>query len=104
MVAIDRRVGYLFAGFMVLLVIALARATWLGTVRAGTLQRAADGQQIVTTTIPATRGAIVDRNGVQLALSESADDVIADPFLIKGQAMTDAEKLSLILRRPMLPL
>ena len=33
-------------------------------------------------TIPAMRGTITDRNGVVLALSESADDVIADPMLI----------------------
>jgi cell division protein FtsI/penicillin-binding protein 2 len=83
MVAIDRRVGYIFIAFLSLLAVAVARAVYLGVVRAPSLQQAAVSQQVTTVPIPATRGAITDRNGVQLALSESAADVIADPYLIK---------------------
>jgi cell division protein FtsI (penicillin-binding protein 3) len=98
---IDRRVGFLFLGFMVLLGIALARATYLGAFKADALQRAASSQQIVTTQIPATRGTITDRNGVQLAISQSASDVTADPFLIKNPVPA-AQKLAPLLHEPVL--
>jgi cell division protein FtsI (penicillin-binding protein 3) len=104
MAAIDRRVGYLFLGFLLLLGIALSRATYLGAFEADTLQHAAAIQQVVTTPIPATRGTITDRDGVQLALSESAADVIADPLLIKDHAMSVAQVLSPILHKPVLTL
>ena len=101
MTAIDRRVGFLFLGFMLLLGIALMRATYLGAFKADSLQRAASSQQIVQTQIPATRGTITDRSGVQLALSQSAADVIADPFLIK-HPLPVAQKLAPVLHKPML--
>jgi cell division protein FtsI/penicillin-binding protein 2 len=83
MVAIDRRVGYLFLAFLALLAAAVARAAYLGVIKADTLQQVAVSQQITNVPIPAARGAITDRDGVQLALSESAADIIADPYLIK---------------------
>ena len=42
---------------------------------------------------------ITDRNGVDLAISESADDVIADDFLIK-QPLATAQKLAPLLGKP----
>ena len=51
--------------------------------RAGSLQRVAATQQVTKLTLPAARGTITDRNGVELAISQSADDVAADPILIK---------------------
>jgi cell division protein FtsI (penicillin-binding protein 3) len=101
MAAIDRRVGLLFVGFLVLLAVALTRATYLGAFKAGSLQRVASNQQIVETQIPATRGVITDRDGVQLAISQSAADVIADPFLIVHK-LAAAQKLSAVLHTPML--
>jgi cell division protein FtsI/penicillin-binding protein 2 len=101
MTAIDRRVGFLFLGFMLLLGAALVRATYLGAFKADSLQQAASIQQIVTTQIPATRGTITDRNGVQLAISQSAADVVADPFLIVNK-LSAAQKLAPLLHRPML--
>jgi cell division protein FtsI/penicillin-binding protein 2 len=80
----DRRIGLVFLGFLALLSIGLLRATYLGTLRAGSLQQSAASEQIMQRVIPATRGAITDRNGVELAVSESADDVVADPYLIKN--------------------
>ena len=41
MAAIDRRVGFIFMGFLALLVVALSRATYLGVIKAPTLQQAA---------------------------------------------------------------
>jgi cell division protein FtsI (penicillin-binding protein 3) len=98
---IDRRIGALFVAFLALLGIALARATYLGSVRAGSLARAAATQQVSNVIVPAPRGAITDRNGAELAISESADDVVADPYLIKNAVAASAE-LSPVLGIPQL--
>ena len=83
MALVDRRIGLLFLAFVGLLAIALLRATYLGAVKAGSLQQAAATQQVTAVTIPAPRGTITDRNGVELAVSEAVDEVVADPYLIK---------------------
>ncbi len=101
MALIDRRIGLLFGGFVLLLVIALARASYLGLFRAGALQHAAAVEQVARQPIPAARGTITDRNGVVLALSESADEVIADPYLIdKGDPLETARRLAPLLDLP----
>jgi cell division protein FtsI/penicillin-binding protein 2 len=98
---INRRIGLLFLAFLVLLAVALMRAAYLGAVQSGTLRRAAATQQVVREQIPAQRGTITDRNGVELAISESADEVVADPYLIKkGDPQTVAEKLAPLLGKP----
>ena len=99
MASLDRRIGILFLAFLGLLGIAVARATYLGTIRAGSLQTAAATQQVVQEPVPAPRGTITDANGVQLAISESADDVSADPYLIK-QAHRVAARIAPLLGRP----
>jgi cell division protein FtsI (penicillin-binding protein 3) len=93
---IDRRIGILFIVFIAFLGIALARATYLGSVRAGSLEREAATQQVSNVVTPAPRGAITDNNGAELALSESADDVVADPYLIKNAVSASAELSSLL--------
>ncbi len=99
MALIDRRIGLLFVAFIALLGVAVTRATYLGAIRAGSLQKAAVTQQVSLVTIPAQRGSITDRNGVELAISESAADVAADPYLIKNpQAM--AQQLSPLVGKP----
>jgi cell division protein FtsI/penicillin-binding protein 2 len=95
----DRRIGILFVAFVALLSIAVMRATYLGAVRAGSLQRAAATQQVTKVDIPAPRGAITDRHGVELAVSVSADDVVADPYLIKDP-QTVAQQLAPLLGQP----
>jgi cell division protein FtsI (penicillin-binding protein 3) len=101
--AIDRRIGWLFLGFLGLLVVAVARAGYLGVIRAPSLQQAAASQQVSDTTVPATRGLIVDRDGVELALSQSADNIIADPYLIAADGpQTIARKLAPLLGQPVL--
>src|SRR4051794_39735272 len=97
-VSIDRRIGFLFAGFLILLALAGARATWLATVKSGKLQTAARSQQVADNTVPARRGTIVDRHGVELAVSEPASDVSATPYLVKDPVAA-ARKLSPILDR-----
>ncbi len=102
MVAIDRRIGYIFLAFVALLAVAVARAGYLGVINGPSLQHAAASQQISDEVIPATRGTITDRNGVELAVSESAANVIADPYLIKNPQPA-ARKLAALLGKPVLP-
>jgi cell division protein FtsI (penicillin-binding protein 3) len=99
---IDRRIGWIFLAFLALLALALTRATYLGAVKAGSLQQAAISQQITQNVVPAARGTITDRTGVQLAISESAADVVADPYLVK-HPVEAAQKLAPLLGKPVLP-
>jgi cell division protein FtsI (penicillin-binding protein 3) len=101
MAMLDRRIGWIFVAFLGLLALALSRATYLGVIKAGSLQQAAISQQISRDVIPAARGTITDRNGMQLAISEAADKVVADPYLIKDP-LAAAQKLAPLLRRPVL--
>ena len=82
----ERRIGLLFALFLSLLVIAGGRTLWLGGVQAKSLQRAAATQQVDEIHVPARRGAISDRTGVELAVAEPAADVAATPYLVKQPA------------------
>ncbi len=83
MAAVQSRIGAIFGVFFLLLVLAAARALYLGTVRAPALRRAAETQQLSTETLPAQRGTITDRNGIDLAVSEPAQEISADPYLIR---------------------
>jgi cell division protein FtsI/penicillin-binding protein 2 len=84
MTLIQRRVGLLFAFFFLLLVLAVARTLYLGGPHSAALRRAAQNQQLTQETVPAQRGTITDRNGVPLAISEPAEQLSADPYLIKA--------------------
>ena len=98
---LDRRIAGIFLAFVALLGLALIKAVDFGVFKAGSLQQAAVSQQITRDVLPAPRGTITDRNGVDLAISESADDVIADDFLIK-QPLAAAQKLAPLLGKPVL--
>jgi cell division protein FtsI (penicillin-binding protein 3) len=80
---LERRIGFLFGVFLVLLAFGAARASWLGLVRAPSLKRAAATQQKSDVVVPARRGAITDRSGVELAVSQPATTIAATPYLIK---------------------
>src|ERR1700755_914671 len=88
MVLVERRIGLLFAFFLCLILLAGLRSLQLGTLKGGMLAKAAASQQTAHTVVPAHRGTIVDRKGVELAVSEAADDISATPYLVpnKGQA------------------
>jgi len=96
---LDRRIGLLFAVFLLLLGAASMRAAWLGTVKAGSLKARAVTQQVEDLEVPARRGTITDRNGVELAVSEDATTVFANPFLVKRPAAV-AAKLAPLVGRP----
>jgi cell division protein FtsI (penicillin-binding protein 3) len=96
---IQRRIGLLFALFLLLLTIAAVRALWLGTVQAGALRERALSQQTEDLVVPARRGTITDRHGLELAVSEDAVTVFANPFLIEDPVEV-AAKLSPLIDRP----
>ena len=96
---IDRRLGLLFCGFLLIFSFAFARAFWLQGVRGGTLRAEAHSQQVTQVTIPGERGRVLDRNGKVLAASEDAADVVATPYQVKNLGET-ALKLHDILGEP----
>ena len=96
---LDRRIGLLFALFLLLLAAASVRAAWVGTVKAGSLKERAQTQQVQEMKVAAPRGTISDRRGVELAVSEDSVTVFANPFLIKNPSGV-AARLSPLLGRP----
>jgi len=78
----QRRIGAIFALFFVLLILAAGRTVYLGVLRGGSLRKAASDQQLTHEAVSAPRGTITDRNGVDLAVSEPAQDISADPYLV----------------------
>ena len=93
---VERRIGLLFALFLLLLGAATARATWIGTVKAGSLGDRALQQQVEDMVVHARRGSILDRNGMDLAVSEDAVTVFAHPFLIKNPVAVAARLAPLL--------
>ena len=96
---IERRIGLLFAVFLGMLALAGLRAGWLGVVKADALRKAAATQQTAQVIVPARRGAITDRNGIELAVSQPATTVAVTPYLIKDPVKI-AAKLAKPLRVP----
>jgi cell division protein FtsI/penicillin-binding protein 2 len=81
---VDRRIGLLFGLFLISLCLIALRTLWLDTVKAGSLRQRALSQQSEDITVSAKRGAILDRDGAPLAVSEDSASVYADPMLIKN--------------------
>ncbi len=79
---IERRIGLLFASFLLLFCLAIGRAAWVQGVQGGTLSADAQSQHTQTVTIPGQRGRILDRRGRGLAVSEDAADVVATPYQV----------------------
>jgi cell division protein FtsI/penicillin-binding protein 2 len=96
---VQRRIGAIFGLFFILLVVAAGRTLYLGGVHGGALRRAARTQQLTDEGVPAQRGAITDRNGLDLAVSEPAQDVSADPYLLRNPTAT-AQRLAPLLGQP----
>ena len=82
MAVVQRRIGAIFAPFFLLLVLAAGRTVYLGVLQGGALRKAARSQQLTDEPVPAQRGTITDRNGVDLAVSEPAQDISATPYLL----------------------
>jgi cell division protein FtsI (penicillin-binding protein 3) len=93
---VERRIGLLFAVFLLALAIGATKAAWLGVVKAGSLKRAAVIQQEADIEIPAQRGSITDVHGNDLAVSEPAVDIAATTYLIKDVTKVAAQLAPLI--------
>jgi cell division protein FtsI/penicillin-binding protein 2 len=93
---VQRRIGLIFGFFFLLLVLAAGRTMYLGTLHSGTLRKAARTQQLTYETVPAQRGTITDRNGIDLAVSEPAQDISATPYLVKDP-LGSAQRLAPLL-------
>jgi cell division protein FtsI (penicillin-binding protein 3) len=65
-----------------LLAVVLVRLVWLQGMDAGGYALAASDEKREFVTLHAPRGSIVDRNGVPLAYTADAKDIVADPTLI----------------------
>ncbi len=98
MATVQRRIGLIFGLFFLLLVLAAGRTMYLGTVHSGTLRKAARTQQLTDETVPAQRGTITDRNGIDLAVSEPAQDISATPYLVK-EPLAAAQRLAPLLEQ-----
>jgi cell division protein FtsI/penicillin-binding protein 2 len=97
--SIEQRVGLLFAAFLLLFGVVLARAVWLQGVRGGELSANARSQQTESVIVPGTRGTIFDRKGRELAVSEESASVFATPYQVRDPAGT-AKQLSALLDVP----
>jgi cell division protein FtsI (penicillin-binding protein 3) len=94
----NRRIRLLLAVFVLAFGVAFLRAAWLQGVRAASFGRLASNQHSEEVTIPAARGTVYDRGGVQLAIGEQATTVYADPRRVadpRGEAATVAKILRL---------
>ncbi|HEX6688710.1 MAG TPA: penicillin-binding protein 2 [Solirubrobacterales bacterium] len=93
---IERRIGLLFAGFLLCFLIIAGRAFWLQGVQGAKLASEAAYQQTDVVTVPGLRGSVLDRFGNPLAVSEDAKTIYATPYQVKQPRQT-AAKLAPIL-------
>lgn len=91
---VNRRIRVFLAALTLAFGGLLLRAVWLQGVRAETLSSAGRAQHRESVTIPAGRGTIFDRTGVELALGERATTVYANPMQVTNprQAAAAAER------------
>ena len=80
---VDRRIGLLFAGFLVLLCLAVGRALWVQGIQGAGSAPTLKASRPRPFPVPGLRGSILDRKGRELAVSEDAVDVVATPYQVK---------------------
>ncbi len=78
----NRRIRLLLLGTTIAFACLLGRAIWLQGVQAASLERLGESQNTVTVALPAGRGAILDHQGVPLAMGTQAETVYADPLRV----------------------
>lgn len=93
---IERRIGLLFAAFLLCFLVIAGRAFWLQGVQGAELASEAAYQQTAEVTVPGLRGSVLDRFGNPIAVSEDAKTIYATPYQVKRPRQT-AAKLALIL-------
>jgi cell division protein FtsI (penicillin-binding protein 3) len=97
---IERRIGLLFAGFLVAFLLIVVRAFWLQGVEASQLSSQALDQQTQTVMVPGLRGAILDRDGTRLASSEDAATIVTTPYLVKKKQKAAALLAPILKEKP----
>jgi cell division protein FtsI (penicillin-binding protein 3) len=80
---IERRIGLLFAAFLLCFLAIVGRAFWLQGVQGAQLASEAVFQQTETVVVPGLRGSLLDRRGNKLASSEDAATIYATPYQVK---------------------
>jgi len=93
---IERRIGLLFAAFLLCFLVIIGRAFWLQGVQGSRLASEATYQQTETVTVPGLRGSLLDRRGNELATSEDAATIYATPYQVENPPRA-AEKIARIL-------
>ena len=87
---VQRRIGLLFAAFLLAFLAIALRAAWIQGVQGGELRASAQNQQTQVVEMPATRGRILDRRGRSLAIAEDAATVYVTPYQLKNPDRTAA--------------
>lgn len=93
------RIVFIFAGILVLWSMLILRAGYLQFLPNGRLNSLQSRQFQTNVTLLARRGAIVDKNGRDLAMSATAYSLYADPKILNNKK-TVAKKLAKILSQP----
>ncbi|HEY8810682.1 MAG TPA: penicillin-binding protein 2 [Solirubrobacterales bacterium] len=93
---IERRIGLLFAGFLLCFLAIAGRAFWLQGVQGSKLASEAAYQQTDVVTVPGLRGSVLDRFGNPLAVSEDAKTIYATPYQVKKPHQTAAKLASIL--------
>ncbi len=97
---IERRIGLLFAGFLLLFLLVVCRAFWLQGVQGAQLASEAASQQTEDVVVPGLRGAILDRSGNRLASSEDAATIYATPYQVKNPPQAAKELAPVLKQKP----
>jgi cell division protein FtsI (penicillin-binding protein 3) len=84
---IERRIGLLFAGFLLCFLAIAGRAFWLQGVQGSKLASEAVSQQTESIPLPSLRGDVLDRHGNPLAASEDAATIFAVPSEVRNPAL-----------------
>jgi len=93
---IERRIGLLFAGFLLCFLVIAGRAFWLQGVQGSKLASEAAYQQTDVVTVPGLRGSVLDRFGNPLAVSEDAKTIYATPYQVKKPRQAAAKLASIL--------
>jgi cell division protein FtsI (penicillin-binding protein 3) len=85
---IERRIGLLFAIFLLGFGLVIVRAFWLQGVQGASLASQAITQQTQAVPLPSLRGSLLDRHGNELAASEDAATIFAIPAEVTDPVRT----------------
>ncbi|MCK8817329.1 stage V sporulation protein D [Natroniella sulfidigena] len=96
---IRKRITFLFVMVVIVMVSLIARLAWIQIIQNTKYQHQALDQRLRQLQVEPKRGIIYDKNGVELAVSASADTVVAIPNEINNPRQT-AQQLADILEMP----